>query len=226
MTAESVEELGPLFLNNGMTGLAARLLPSVTVGSVYNAGHEVTNEPNDCVHHPPQWTYCQHKDGVTHDAGVNVDDTWAWDINLSGNEDEGKSVYAVAPGTVVTQYPDDIDPIAPGSGTEHTVLIEHCYTSAPCNCELTPTDCWWSRYLHMIDVPNDLQDKPVTPATFLGRISGFSGGSISITPHLHFAIYHGENRREAGQGQLISVDAIFIEKEDNRGDMIFRDGFE
>ena len=130
-----------------------------------------------------KWLFCQHKTGG-HKEGEGIggaDDTYAWDINLIypyHNTDDGKPVYAIAPGTVTQTYGERSNT----DGTYGQDLIEHEYNK----------DKWWSGYLHLKDIQVKRGEK-VTSDTIIGYISDVTGSSTPITSHLHFAVYTGSN---------------------------------
>jgi len=181
---------------NGMFGLAANVRLSPVLGPLRVTGIE---NP-DCLNVPGKWTFCQHRTGF-HRPGGGVggsDDTYAWDVNLIGNLDRGRSIFAVAPGKVV-RYAG----ISPPGGGSGAVLIEHSLDGSP--CDEVPLNCWWSGYLHMRDIAV-VEGQIVDARTFLGRISNVS--PVPIPDHLHLVFYEGEN----APGGLISVDASFFRR--------------
>jgi len=190
-----------------------------TQGGIVHTTYSSSDPDNFCSNDPSRWSYCQHKDGVTHGDGQYADDTYAWDVNMINNEDNNKLVFAVAPGRIVYAYGQ----VPPFGGSECTVLVEHCYLGTGCNCATAPDDCWWSRYLHMNPLSELVHaDDPVTVdrGTVIGTISDCSSDP-NIPDHLHFAVYEGENIIIDQQGMLTSIDCMFTQ-----GPYIFIDGFE
>ncbi|HEX8670432.1 MAG TPA: peptidoglycan DD-metalloendopeptidase family protein [Longimicrobium sp.] len=174
---------GALWASNTNCGSAGAQAVSPVVGPF-----RVTRlENRECYNTAlPTWTFCQHQ-GSSH-AGTGIagaDDRYAWDVNLSGNSDAGRPVYATAPGRVVRYGGRD----APG-GAYGAVLIEHN----------TQGRIWWSGYLHLTGISVSL-GQDVTTATIVGYI-GRVGAS---NDHLHFVMYSGTN----SIGGLRSYDAQF-----------------
>ena len=198
---------------DSVSGLADNFRLSPTPGDLRTISFFAGDAGNQCVDQDGAWTYCQHKAPPAHAPSVDADDTFAWDANLTANADQGKSVYASAPGRVVSRYGE----VPPGGGSFNEVLIEHCLTNDPCDCQTTPSDCWWSRYLHMDDIQVSA-GQLVTPDSVLGIVSDVGSDEGD---RLHFAVYYGENTRQAGQGLLSSVDAVVVALPD-----LFSDGFE
>ncbi len=154
--------------------------------------YRVTGVENSvCNNSPDEWTFCQHQTGF-HGPGGGIagsDDTFAWDMNLIGDLDDGAPVFAVASGTVV-RYAGLHGP-GERSGS---VLVEHSSNGIT----------WWSGYLHMEGVVVSL-GQSVTPSTILGYISNVIDNGTSIPNHLHFVVYEGANT----YGGLVSRDAEF-----------------
>jgi len=101
-----------------------------------------------------------------------ADDTYAWDINLLGSDDDcGLPVYAVYPGKVIEV-----------GGDSGQVLIEHDYKGKN----------WWSAYLHMNNFAVSVWDT-ISQNTKIGTIS--NKAIIKVPCHLHFAVYYGSNIR-------------------------------
>ncbi len=187
--------IGNIPNSNGMFGLAANVRISPVIGRLRVTGPE---NP-DCVNEAGLWTFCQHRTGF-HRPGGGVqgsDDTYAWDINLLNNEDQGKPVFAIAPGKVV-KYAGVVAPQGNDSGA---VLVEHSPDGSP--CDAAPARCWWSGYLHMRDI-QVVEGQIVGTNSPLGFISNVS--PFPIPDHLHLVIYEGANR----SGELRSVDVAFI----------------
>lgn len=117
-----------------------------------------------------------------------ADDTYAFDLNLAGNADKDKPVYAVTAGTVKQ--------VNTGSGW---VLIEH------------PGSVVWKGiiyskfyvgYLHMKSVTATV-GASVSAGTQIGKVGKEGGAS---TEHLHFAFYVGElNTGVYTNARLLSV---------------------
>jgi hypothetical protein len=171
----------------------AAVIASPVIGPFRVTGVENRN----CDDAPGLWTFCQHQTGK-HRPGEGIhrsDDTYAWDANLSGYEDRGREVFAVAPGRVV-RYAG----ITPPGGSYGAVLVEHSPPGV--SCDVQPTKCWWSGYLHMRSI--QVVEGPVRAGQILGFISNVSPDSIS--DHLHFVFYVGANR----PGELRSFDAEFV----------------
>jgi len=137
-----------------------------------------------------KWRFVQYFDnagkyGHFRDGGVlDADDTYAWDVNLKP-EDNGKIVYAVAPGKVV-------DYGGPTSGAKGEVLIEHTYQGSK----------WWSGYLHMNPILVSKDQPIISENTPIGKISHKGVESN----HLHFVVYTGEN----APGKLKSFDTQIV----------------
>jgi len=143
-----------------------------------------------------KWCFNQHKEcdsnGIGHcpGGGINgTDDTNAWDLNLYNDLDNGKPVYATAPGVVADTFAGVENP----SDSYGRVLIEHDYYG----------NKWWSGYLHMKDI-NVINGQHVDSGTIIGYISHVS--PKSIPNHLHFAVYRGSNTT----GGLISFDVPIV----------------
>jgi len=154
----------------------------------------VTDESNsDCNNATGLWTACQHKTGFHRASGgiSGSEETYAWDLNLPGDLDASKPVFAVAPGRIV-KYAGQV---APGA-VSGALLIEH----------ETNGLTWWSGYLHMSDI-SLAEGSDVTTSTQLGRISNLCDCG-SVPNHLHVVIYYGSNT----PGGLKSRDAIFRER--------------
>jgi len=198
-----------------MSGMAANFRWSPTQEEIDIISFLGGDAGNQCADTPGQWTYCQHKRPPEHAPGVDGDGTFAWDANLDSNGDAGEPVYAVAPGKVVSLYGET----PPGGGDSNTVLVEHCLGLGPCDCQTTPTDCWWSGYRRMENI-QVTDGQLVTPSNVLGHISNIGTEGVG-DEHLHFSVYEGENARQTGQGLLTSVDTVLIPVPP-----IFADGFE
>lgn len=139
----------------------------------------------------PTWTFCQHQRSSHTGSGVGgANDRYAWDVNLAGNADAGRPVYAAAPGRVVLYG----GTTAPG-GNYGAVLIEHNTNGRK----------WWTGYLHMTGIQVGL-DATVTTATVIGYVG--HKGVPDGNDHLHVAIYSGSNT----PGGLVSHDAQFDER--------------
>lgn len=178
---------------------------SLTVTPPVEGPFRVTGIENpECYNVADKWTFCQHQTGLHSPGGgiADSDDTYAWDMNLTGDLDAGEPVFAVAGGTVV-RYADLYGP-GERSGS---VLIEHSSNGIT----------WWSGYLHMEDISVTL-GQSVTTSTILGHISNVIDNGTTIPNHLHFVVYEGANT----SGGLISRDVEFS----HDGSMIFSDGFE
>jgi len=201
-----------LLTTDGMSGLAANSRVAPTRGLVEMSTFATSNPSNDCQTVPLLWNFCQPK-APPYVPGLDVDDTFAWEINLAASVDMDKPAYAIANGTVVSFYGE----VPPGGGTDNAVLIEHCYsTTFTCDCQASPTDCWWSRYLHMEGI-QVVENQQVTAGTLLGFLSDVDDPGFDP---LHFGVYEGENRRAGSQGLLQSVDTVMVP------DVIFADRFE
>ncbi len=140
------------------------------------------------------WEFNQHK-SVLHSPGGGIsltNDTYAWDVNLytstSGNADVGKTVFATAPGQVVSFVG------TPPGGSYGAVLIAHPNAANP---------VWFSGYLHLRNIRVAI-NQMVDPSTVLGDV-GATGAS---NDHLHFAVYHGSNTR----GNLQSFNVAINER--------------
>ena len=168
----------------------------LTVLAPVEGAFRVTGRDNpECNHSamPEEWTFCQHQTDL-HNRGrglADADETLAWDMNLAGNADAGRSVYAVATGTVV-MYGGEY-----GSGERSgAVLIEHSSGGRT----------WWTGYLHMSNILVKV-GQPVDPTTQLGSISNASDGR-AVPDHLHFVVYEGNNE----PGGLRSRDVHFVQR--------------
>ena len=145
----------------------------------------------DCDNASDLWTFCQHKTGF-HKPGGGVggaDDSYAWDVNLAGDADNGRRVFAVANGKVV-KYAGASAPW----GSSGSVLIEHS----------GPEGTWWSGYLHMSNVQVQ-EGQTVSAVTWLGDIGNVSNAG-PVPNHLHFVVYQGVNQ----QSSLTSRDVSFV----------------
>jgi HEAT repeat protein len=184
---ESLEAMGQSQTQNSLE------LP-IQVLSPVMGPMETVSDVNDCS--GTKWCFNQHKtgmNGIGHIPGGGVgkaDDTYAWDANLNTADewdlDNGKPVYAVAPGVVCQTYgskknADDI-------GGYGQVLIEHSYQGKK----------WWSGYLHLTNI-QVVKGQAVTEETILGNVSQVGADNS----HLHFVVYTGEN----SEGKLRSFDA-------------------
>ena len=105
-----------------------------------------------------------------------ADDTFAWDMNLLDDADNGKPVYAVAAGRVVKYS----GLYAPGQASG-AVLIEHASDGTT----------WWTGYLHMRSI-SVAEGQLVDTSTRLGLISSVSSTG-PVPNHLHFVVYGGRN---------------------------------
>lgn len=192
---------GTLVANTGVAalGASAALQPLATIVLAPVEGpFRVTGPENaECENVANLWTFCQHQTGGHRPGGGlgGADDTFAWDMNLSGGADSGKAVFAVAPGKVV-RYSGIY---APGE-TYGAVLIEHS----------SENGIWWSGYLHMSNI-QVVEGQQVDTSTRLGLISNVS--NFRIPDHLHFVVYGGTNQPYG----LISRNVQFIEREVDGG---------
>ena len=157
--------------------------PSTVLSPVYGE-LEVNGSATEPLFSREKWQFWQHKTGG-HREGWGIggaDDTYAWDANLNfpyRDTDDGKPVYAIAPGIVTETYGGRSNT----DGTFGQVLIEHEYNK----------DKWWSGYLHLKDIQVKRGDQ-VTKDTLIGYISNVTGSSSNpISSHLHFALYTGSN---------------------------------
>jgi hypothetical protein len=159
----------------------------------------VVNTDDDCpaLYNQGKWCFNQHGTGahLPGEGFCQSDDKLAWDANLNyptHDSDNGKAVYAVAPGIVAQTYAGCLN----AGGDYGQVLIEHNYFGK----------LWWSGYLHL-DKDNIQVDvgQAITEHSVIGYISD-EGTSNN---HLHFVIYEGENINSG----LVSFDAEII----NRG---------
>ena len=163
-------------------------------------GVRSTGQENpECWNVPDLWTFCQHRTDLHREGGGiwGSDDTFAWDVNLLGNAERGRPVFAVAPGKIV-KYAGIVPPDDNDSGA---VLVEHSLDEFA--CDSIRGNCWWSGYLHMEDI-QVREGQEVGPGTVLGFISDVSPFPILI--HLHLVFYEGENL----PGKLRSVDVSFL----------------
>lgn len=117
-----------------------------------------------------------HKQGKGYRAfgGVGADDTWAVDLNLSGNRDNGASVKAVADGEVVL--------VDKNYGY---VLIKHTNQLQLTNGDET-LNTWYSGYMHMRNITVK-KGSGCSVGDSIGTVSNTSPQAVSA--HLHFAIY-------------------------------------
>ena len=170
-----------------------RLIPLEVTAPVEGAYRVTAADNIACNNATGLWTLCQHGTEFHSDTGgiSGSNDALAWDINLPGDLDAGRPVFAVAAGRVV-RYANTV---APGA-VSGAVLIEHR------SGELT----WWSGYLHLSDV-EVVEGQEVTPLTRIGRISNVCECGV-VPNHLHFVIYYGHN----SAGQLKSRQATFRER--------------
>jgi hypothetical protein len=112
-------------------------------------------------------------DGV----GGGADDTYALDLNLSGDADNGKPVYAVEAGTVKQV------------GSSGWVLIEH---NGSVTWKARTYNKWYSGYLHMKNVKVKVGEA-VTKGKQIGNVS--NNGTQDA--HLHHALYVGDFKADA-----------------------------
>ncbi|HEX7181499.1 MAG TPA: M23 family metallopeptidase [Thermoanaerobaculia bacterium] len=182
-----------------------RVTPGRSVLSPVAGDLGVVTADADC---PPlaaagKWCFNQHQ-GASH-AGNGVggaDDRYAWDANLNSpvfDADDGRPVYAAAPGVVAATYGGSLN--ADPRGSEGQVLIEH----------QTNGVTWWSGYLHM-DHIRVRPGQAVQTGTWLGRVADVGAPN----PHLHFVTYEGQNVF----GGLASVDAALVARPDGDGDAV------
>jgi subtilase family serine protease len=171
-----------------------------TVLAPVEGAFRVTVRDDQCYNStiPEEWTFCQHQTDL-HQPGrglAGADETLAWDMNLLGDADAGRPVYAVAMGTVV-MYGGTY-----GAGERSgSVLIEHSSGGRT----------WWTGYLHMNNIRVEV-GQAVSPTTELGSISNVSDGR-AVPTHLHFVVYEGSNE----PGGLRSRDVQFIQRSANMG---------
>jgi hypothetical protein len=144
-----------------------------------------------------KWCFNQHKEcdsnGIGHCLGGGIkrtDDTNAWDLNLRNDLDNGKPVYATAPGVVDDNFAGVENP----SESYGRVLIKHDYYG----------NKWWSGYLHMGNI-QVVRGQEVNTSTVIGYISNVGA---PLGNHLHFAVYRGENT----SGGLISFDVPIVSR--------------
>lgn len=170
------------------TGGPPNPLPVPPVTAPVEGPFRITGVDNpNCNNDPVLWTFCQHQTGG-HRKGTHFgDDTYAWDMNLSGDRDAGLPVYAVADGKVVNYAG------SPPGGTFGLVLVEHNSNGIT----------WWSGYLHMTNISVQVNDI-VSTSTVLGNI--YHSGATNN--HLHFVAYIGQN----APGQLRSGDVEFLQR--------------
>ncbi|MGK5091772.1 M23 family metallopeptidase [Deltaproteobacteria bacterium TL4] len=114
----------------------------------------------------------------------NADDTYAFDINLLNDAENGKPVYAIADGKVYRQG-------MWGGSSYGQILISHTDTNG---------FQWSSGYVHLRDIPSKfkIDGTLVRQGDVLGYISNIGVDGTNTTtgnPHLHFAVYnsHGKN---------------------------------
>jgi len=172
-------------------------LATLTILAPVQGPFRVTREENpECFNDrdPMKWTFCQHQTDLHRPGGgiEDADETMAWDMNLLNDADNGKPVFAVAPGKVV-KYAGVHDPGEVSGG----ILIEH----------VTNDIRWWSGYLHMTDI-QVIEGQEVDASAILGRISNIIDSDFSIPNHLHFVVYIGDNKPSS----LRSRDAEFVER--------------
>ncbi|MDZ7879800.1 MAG: PKD domain-containing protein [Saprospiraceae bacterium] len=142
------------------------------------------------------WVHNQHRTGGhTSSGGIGgCDDTYAWDSNLNTpvwNSDDGKPVYPVADGVIITS-------ITGWGGTSYgQILIEHTNSNGT---------KWYSGYLHMKNITR-VNGQFVTKNTVIGNVSNISPSTL--TSHLHFAVYNKNS-----SGKLISANATIYERSD------------
>ena len=103
-----------------------------------------------------------------------ADDSYAFDLNQSGDADAGKPVYAVADGEIYTGN-------GWGGKSYGQILINHTESNG---------GEWSTGYLHLVNIMQ------TTGKVHKGQIIGYIGNK-SPTPnlpnHLHFAVYKGHN---------------------------------
>ena len=119
------------------------------------------------------------------------DDTYAIDLNIgTGYDDEGVPVYAIEDGYVSDMYGKLSDgtpvlSIDKNGNSMGQLLLKH-------------SNGWYSAYVHMKDIPPSFDiGTHVTKGEFIGRISHVTKYK-PVSPHLHFAIYIGDNSINGG----------------------------
>lgn len=124
---------------------------------------------------PVDGTGWYHYPGSTYHYPSNgwgrADDTYALDLNLPNNNDNGKYVKAIANGVVKQK------------GSSGWILIEHTGTIS---WKGRTYSKWWSGYLHMSNISVNV-GQSVTKGQQIGKVSNVGTGSA----HLHFAVYVG-----------------------------------
>jgi len=113
-----------------------------------------------------------------HGAGGGIggmDDTYALDLNLAGNGDNGLAVHPVSEGRIV--YTND---------NYGFILVEHIIPLQLDDGTILNT--WYSAYMHMSNISQNNIDIVTTDT--IGNISDTVGAG-NVPDHLHFAIYSG-----------------------------------
>lgn len=135
-----------------------------------------------------------------------INDTFALDLNISGNLDNGKQVYSIAEGKVVffnSEY--------------GFIILKHNF---PINIGDSIYPYFYSGYMHMSDI-NVSERDDLPEETPLGLISDTSGAPIP-PEHLHFAIYKPVMRN--GLYQEYEIESIDIMNHlDDYTDQFIRD---
>lgn len=177
-------------------GTADPIIPEQVLSPVIGqVGVVGTIEDCQALYDQGKWCFNQHGTGA-HVPGGGIcqsDDSFAWDANLNFptfDSDNGKAVYAVAPGIVAQTYAGCTN----AGGNYGQVLIEHTNHAEP----------WWSGYLHLNNIQVDV-GQAVTEHSVIGYISDEG----TDNNHLHFVLYEGENTTEG----LVSFDAEIVNRD-------------
>lgn len=136
-------------------------------------------------------TICYHYPGSgAHRASggmYNADDTYALDLNCSGNAESGRGVHPVRSGTVREV-----------SSAYGWVLIEH---PESVTVDGVTYSSFYSGYLHMSGVSVSVGSSVTTGST-IGRVSNTGTSGV----HLHMAVYVGTWTSSSDNSRLVSFD--------------------
>ncbi|MDO9027250.1 MAG: M23 family metallopeptidase, partial [Candidatus Roizmanbacteria bacterium] len=154
---------------------------SSTISPIFPVDNTLTGSDGKGWYHYPGSEYHFPSKGY-----ADADDTYALDLNLSGDYDNGKDVFAIE-GGIVKQVDTCIG----------WVLLEHS-GKGTFTWKGRSYSTWYSGYVHMKNIPNVVQiGASISKGTKIGTISGMGKKDdgtcgIKYDNHLHFAIYVGK----------------------------------